>query len=260
MNKNRLSLWTKISTKLLTSCIFTLMLTTTGLAGYTPPKNPSRPNIPLGSGGTRTGGCSATSPAGLTALAPISHIGKTVSQQPTFAWFVPDTKSYKMEFSVYEYSDNGKGKEIKSFEFSSQPRIMKFSIPKDEFNFSVGKKFLWQIALLCDPNNPAKDLYTEAVIEVVSMPNNLINQIAVTKTSIEKSKIYAREGFWYDAFAEALKSPQNKQNHLTFYLTLLEQLGNLEAKAAINSPPLLKKTLQNQVLQLENIVKTEQQK
>lgn len=260
MNIQIISLARKISTKLLSSCIFTLMLTTTVLADYTPPKNPSRPSVPLGSGGTRTGGCSAISPASLTALAPISHIGKTVSQQPTFAWFVPDTKSYTMEFSVYEYSDNGKGKEIKSFEFSSQPGIMKFSIPKNKFSFSVGKQYLWQIALLCDPNNPAKDLYAEAVMEVVPMPNNLVNQIAGTKTSIEKSQIYAREGFWYDAFAEALKSSQNQKFNLTFNLTLLEQLGSLEAKAAINSPPELKITLQNQVLQLENIVKTEQQK
>ena len=132
---------------------------------------------------------------------------------------------------------------------------MTYSIPKDEFNFSVGKKYLWQIALLCDTNNPAKDLYAEAVIEVVPMSNNLANQIARTTTSIQKSQIYAREGFWYDAFTETSKSSHNKE----FNLSLVEKLSDLEAKAVTNSPESLKQEIQNQALRLQKIVKIEQQ-
>lgn len=256
MDRKRLSLLTKIGSKLLSSCILSLMLTTTVLAAYNPPKKPSRPNGPVSSNSTRTDGCSGTTETSLTASAPISHFGQTVSQQPIFAWFVPDTKAYPMEFSLYEYSASGKGKEIKSFDFQSQPGIMKFSIPKDKFNFSVGKKYLWQIALLCDTNNPAKDLYTELVIEVVPMPINLASQITQTTNSIERARIYGEAGFWYDALAETLKIPQNKE----FTLKLLEKLGVLEAQAAttLDSDNLLKQNLQNQAEQLNKIVKIEQ--
>lgn len=256
MDKKILSLFAKIGSQLLNSSILSLMLTTTVLAAYTPPKNPSRPSGPISSNSTRNGVCSDIAEAPLTPLAPMSHFGQTVSQQPIFAWFVPETKTYPMEFSLYEYSANGKGKEIKSIDLSSKPGIMTYSIPKDEFKFSVGKKYIWQIALLCDTNNPAKDLYVEAVIEVVPMPNYLGNQIAQTTTSIQKSQIYAREGFWYDAFTEISKPSHNKQ----FNLSLIKKLGDLETNAAINSSPQLKKSLQNQALQLQKIVKIERQK
>ena len=167
-----------------------------------PPKEKSRPIKPVASGGTRTGACSKTSRGSLTVLAPISHVGKTASGQPTFAWFVPDTKSYPMELSLYEYNSNGERKEIKSFEFSSQPGIMKFSIPKDKFSFSDGKRYRWQLALLCNQNIPSTDLFAEAEIEVVPMANNLANLIAQTKNSFNKARIYAQEGFWYDALTE----------------------------------------------------------
>lgn len=255
MNNKILSLNTKVSSQLLSSCLLTLMLANTVIAAYIPPKNPSPPPDPVVSGGTR-GGCSEISQGSLTVLAPISHVGKTVSQQPTFVWFVPDTKSYPMEFSLYEYKSNGKREEIKSFEFFSQSGIMKFSLPKDEFSFSVGKKYRWQIALLCDPNSPSKDLFAEAEIEVVPMPSNLTNQITKTTNSIQKAQIYAQEGFWYDALAETLKSPQNKE----FKLTLLENISDLEAKAATNiSDDKIKENVQNQSSQIQKIIKIEQQ-
>jgi hypothetical protein len=254
MNKKILSISTKIGIKLFSGCTLTLMLANTVIAAYTPPPNPSRPPGPVASGGTR-GGCSGNEGISLTTLAPISHIGKTVFQQPTFAWFVPDTKSYPMELSLYEYGSNGKGKQIKSFELTSQPGIMNFSIPKNEFSFSVGKKYLWQIAILCDTNSPSKDLFAEAIIEVVPMPNNLASQISRTTNSIQKAQIYAREGIWYDVLAETLKLPQNQE----FKLTLLEELSDLEAKTVTNSPDLLKQNIQNQALQLQKIVRNERQ-
>lgn len=264
MNKKILSISTKIGIKLFSSCILTLTIANTVIAAYTPPPNPSRPKGPVASGGTRTGACSTSKETSLTVLAPISHVGKTVSKQPTFAWFVPDTKSYPMEFTLYEYKSNGKSEEVKSFQFPSQQGIMKFSLPKNQLNLSVGKKYRWQIALLCDPNNPSKDLSAEAELEVVPIPNNLASQIAPTTNSIQKARIYAEEGFWYDGLAETLKSSQNQQ----FKLTLLEQLSDLEANAATNlfensqenfDSKRFKTSLQNQASQLTNIVKAERQ-
>ena len=268
MNKKILSISTKIGIKLLSSCTLTLMLANTVIAAYTPPPNPSRPKGPVASGGTRTGACSTASQASLTVLAPISHVGKTVSKQPTFAWFVPDAKSYPMEFTLYEYNSSGKRKEITSFDLLSKPGIMKRSISKNQLNLSVGKRYRWQIALLCDPNNPSKDLSAEAEFEIAPIPNNIASQIQQAQNSIQKAQIYAKEGFWYDALAETLKSSKNQQ----FKLTLLEKLSNLEAKAATTLPDTLsenypekfdskrfKISLQNQASQLTNIVKVERQ-
>ncbi|NJO64864.1 MAG: DUF928 domain-containing protein [Richelia sp. RM2_1_2] len=255
MNKKILSISSKVGIKLLSGCILSLMIANTVIAAYTPPKKPSRPRSPVASGGTR-GGCSQNPQASLTALAPISHNGKTVSTQPKFAWFVPDTKSYPMELSLYEYNTDDSLKKIKSFDFPSQSGIMSFSISQDKYSLSVGKKYLWQIALRCDTNSPSKDIFVEAEIEVVPMPNNLANQISQITNSIQKARIYGKEGFWYDALSETLKSPQNQE----FKLTLLEQLSDLEAKeATIISDNNIKVNLQNQSSHLQKIVEIERQ-
>ncbi|MEC4813512.1 MAG: DUF928 domain-containing protein [Scytonema sp. PMC 1069.18] len=239
--------------KPLLSCLLTLELTTVALA-YNPPKNPSRPKEPVGSNSTRTNGCSAKAPTSLTALAPTGHIGRTVSQQPTFAWFVPETKPYNMEFTLYEYGESGRGKEIQSIELQSTPGIMTISLSKEKITLTAGNKYLWQIALLCDLNNPAKDLVAETVIEVVKIPADLANTLTKTTDHIKRAQIYADAGFWYDAMAEALKDPNSK----AFRLKMLTKLSQLETEAANTAQGQMKEHLQTKASQLQEIVNLEQ--
>ena len=212
----------------LTSCILTLFLLvpTTTFAAYKSPTNPSRPKSPTGSNSTRTNGCIGTAQTTLTVLAPLSHFGQTVSSQPTFVWFVPDAEPHEMEFSLYEYGVSGKGKLIKKIQLQSSSGIMKLSLAKEKFSLSVGQKYLWQIALLCNPNYPSEDLVAKAVIEVVAIPPRLKDALSQTKEIIKQADLYAEAGLWYDALSLALQDPQNK----AFSLNLLTQLSNLEAE------------------------------
>ena len=238
--------------RLLLSCILTLCLafTTTTLAAYKPPANPSRPKGPIGSNSTRTNGCIGTAQTTLTALAPLSHFGQTVYSQPTFAWFVPDTEPRVMEFSLYEYNTSSKGKLIKRIQLQSSSGIMKLSLVQEKFSLSVGQKYLWQIALLCNPNHPSEDLVAEAVIEVVAMSPRLTNELSQTKEIVKQADLYAERGFWYDALSLALKDPKNK----AFSLKLLAQLSKLEAEQTST------KDLQQHALQIQQIIAIERQR
>ncbi|NJL35469.1 MAG: DUF928 domain-containing protein [Leptolyngbyaceae cyanobacterium SM1_4_3] len=89
----------------LTSGALGLVLLTApyALADYVPPSEPSSPQESTSSTGRR-GGCDGEAETELTALAPQSYVGQTISTHPTFAWFIPDTQPFQVEFRLFEYN------------------------------------------------------------------------------------------------------------------------------------------------------------
>lgn len=255
MSKNFCVSQQHITSKLLFSCTFILYLTltNTAIATYKPPENPSSPKTATGSNGSRGNGCQGDAKTSLITLAPLAYVGQTVSLQPTFTWFVPDSQSRKIEFSIYQYV-NGKLEPVDTILMQSSPGIMTFSLEKTKTSLSVGEKYLWQVALLCNPNHPSEDLIARAEIEVVTIPPSLKNAISRTKEVVKRSDLYAENGIWYDALAESLNDSTNK----TSTLKLLEELRNVEIeKVSKISEPARQKSLQKQILRLQKIIDVE---
>ncbi|MEC4819684.1 MAG: DUF928 domain-containing protein [Scytonema sp. PMC 1069.18] len=231
-----------------------LIITNTAFADYIPPSNPSRPRTATGSNSSRTDGCTGDSQTSLTALAPLAYLGRTVSLQPTFAWFVPNSPNRNVEFSLYEYTANGKSKVIYRTQIPSKAGIMSLSLPLDKASLSVGSQYLWQVALLCNPNHPSEDLLIRAEIEVVATPLNLKNALSKLKDPLKRSQIYAAKGLWYDALAETLNNSTNK----TATLNLLTKLSKFEAEEAKKTTEESRqKELQEQSVKLQKIVSLE---
>ncbi len=214
----------------LTSCLLglSLGLSSEALAGYKPP-NPSRPRTPPGSWASR--GCETqnnqTTPvpqATLTLLAPHNHIGATTSTHPTFAWFIPEQRSYPVEFMLFEYSpEQGRGKPIiEPIPLQSSPGIMQLSLPTDQPGLTVGKTYIWQVALICSRNRPSKNPWMEAIVQVVQSPTELQAVMSTTADPLQRSQQYAQAGFWYDALAEALKAPSTSWKQLLIDLSKTE--------------------------------------
>ncbi len=235
-----------------------LLLTTTALAAYKPPANPSRPRTATGSNSSRNNGCTGNAQTSLTALAPLAYVGQTVSPQPTFAWFVPDAQNRNIEFSLYEYTGNGKSKLLHRIQQpSTSSRIMKLLLPGEKASLAVGNKYWWQVALLCNPNHPSEDLLVKAEIEVVATPIDLKNALSQTKEPLKRADLYAEKGLWYDALAETLDNPANKASTLK----LLEELSKFETEyASKTTNSEFQKDLQQQALRLQKIVSAEKQR
>ncbi|MFB2876388.1 DUF928 domain-containing protein [Floridanema aerugineum] len=243
----------KMFNRVLSACFLTILLSVQS-AAYAEYKEPSSQRAPGGrtdSSGSR-GGCSGVAQLPLTTLAPQKHIGQTVSSHPTFAWFVPDSPEikmeyleqavspyptlawflpvspqYKTEFSLYEYSSNGTINLIKKIELKSSPGINKLSLPKDTPGLTVGKTYLWQIAVICNENYPSSDLVKKAEIEVVELPSNVKMSLDAVKNPLQRADIYANAGLWYDALGEALTADANSQSGKTV-ASLLENLAQIE--------------------------------
>ena len=91
-----------INIKLVTSCtlILTLIVAPAVLAAYIPGAQKPAPKDRRSDAGT-TRGCSGGDMP-LTVLASRNYVGRTISQHPTFAWFVPrDSASKPIQFTIY---------------------------------------------------------------------------------------------------------------------------------------------------------------
>lgn len=248
-------------TKLLLSLFLFCSLFMINIVFATSPKGPEKPSSPknptIGNGDRTGGGCAATKET-LTVLTVLSQVyGKTVSTRPVFSWFVPDIKSYPMELYLYEYSENGYGKEIfEKIPLESKFGIMNYTFSDEIPSLSVGKKYIWQIALICDKSNPSKDVIAEAVFEVVDIPENLKNQLERAKSNQERAKLYARFGFWYDALAEIENETKNRE----FQLSLLEKIKQSEIEGANKLQGSSRKDLEDQAQRLQLVIDVEKQK
>ena len=242
----------RINIKLVTSCALglALIVTPAALADYAPGDQKPVPPERRSDGGT-TRGCSGGGMP-LTVLASQNYVGRTISQHPTFAWFVPrDSASKSMQFTIYEWVPGGKPKEVRKMSLQSSPGIMKLSPFSDsELGLQLGKEYLWQVVIHCDPDNPSGDLVSEANIEVVGIPAAVQSELNTAVNSAQKANIYAQAGLWYNALGEALKLAEpSKLGEVGS--TLLNELAQSEAPKT--TPELTQKEGDAIAKQIENL-------
>lgn len=206
--------------QLATISIISLVLASSNIvfAGYKPPRGQRSPTTRTTTTGSR-GGCETNGEASLKVLAPQKHVGQTASTHPTFAWFVPGSKPLPMEFRLYQYNAQGEPQLQRQFQMQSKYGIMTLALPKNQPGLEVGKRYLWQVAILCDSHQPANNLVAMAEIDVIKMPA----QVRFVRNAHANINMLAEAGLWYDALGEALKRGQKDA-----VLELMNNLATLE--------------------------------
>ncbi|MCC5616813.1 DUF928 domain-containing protein [Nostoc sp. CHAB 5836] len=190
-----------------------LSMSTTALADRNNNNSDDPPPQTRGSsGGSR--GCETQTEASLSSiphiilLAPTQSYGQTLANSPTFAWFVKDISSWQMEFRLYEYDQTNKQsrlvKEIKDENFKSSSGIMVLSLSNLEL--LVGRRYLWQVELVCDANRPSANPFAIAAMKVVSVPPDLKKQLSQSNNILTKAHLYNQADLWYNTLEIAFKS------------------------------------------------------
>ncbi|MCC5669915.1 DUF928 domain-containing protein [Nostoc sp. CHAB 5784] len=209
-----------------------LLMPTTALAeGNNNNSNDPPPQTTGTSGGSR--GCetqseiSSSSIPSLILLAPSQIYGQTLATRPTFAWFISNSASSQMEFRLYEYDQASKQsklvKEIKDENFKSSPGIMVLSLSSPEL--LVGRRYLWQVELVCDVNRPSGNPFATAAMKVIPVQPDLNKQLSQTNNVLNKAILYNQADLWYNTLEIALTSKDEpKLRELKMFL--LEQVAN----------------------------------
>ncbi len=210
-----------------------LSIAPTVWAGYNPPQDQKTASTytRTNSAGTR-GSCNPGNVEEIapTLLASEYYVGKTLSTHPTFAWFIGNSQPLPVRFILYGFDADEQLVEVKKVDLESTQGITKFS-PLNNHNsgLEVGKQYLWQIALFCQPGSLSSAIFKRASFEIVETPVQLSEKLALAQDSTTKSELYGAEGLWYDALAEALQlAPESKLGELG--ATLVEDLAESESE------------------------------
>lgn len=180
---------------------------------YKPPLRPA----PLGpTSGSGSRGCDyKTLPVPLTPIVPADHTGQTVSERPTFFWYL--AAKTPVRFTLVE---PGVPKPIhETLITPPKPGIMQVSLPEQAPALEVGKVYRWSITLSCSTPRPSALPYAQAWIQRVPQTAELEQQLKTAQSNGAKAQIYASAGLWFDALK--LLSTAESQDEM---LSLLDQV------------------------------------
>ncbi|MBG1245171.1 DUF928 domain-containing protein [Nostoc sp. NZL] len=190
-------------------------------------------------GGSR--GCPINGGIPVTQLAPQTFIGKTTSTRPMLAWYM--SSSQNVRFRLAEFDSTNTPKQIGTVkEIPTTVGINKLELPLDYPELTVGKTYLWQIAIDCG-NDP---IVRRAEFTVIP-PQSLVKK---QFTSIPESvNYYAENDLWYEALEEALKATDNGKLGQTG-ANLVKELAQFEMLTGNNVD---KKNIQQRIEYLQKI-------
>ncbi len=200
-----------------------LGLAAPALAAKTTYRPPLRPRPTLRTDGTGSRGCyQKNQPVLLSLLVPERHVGQTVSARPSFFWYLENAK-----FAKFALVETGVPKPLleKTLQ-ASRAGIMRVELPKDAPELAVGKEYRWSVTVLCNPNRPSDVVsYTQSFIERVAATSELTRQLGSAKSDLERARIYAQSGLWYDTLSVLSAASEKDPIARSEMLSLLEQVG-----------------------------------
>ncbi|MBD2436780.1 DUF928 domain-containing protein [Nostoc sp. FACHB-110] len=173
---------------------------------------PQIPNIeaPLGRlrGGASRGLSCVPKNQPLKALLPKSNIGLTTLDNPTLYLFIPQTPASEIELIIQD--ENAQIVYQQSYKPSTQAGIVGLSLPPN--TISVGKKYQWTLAIICDSQDRSLDSIIEGKTQRVANPG-LMKKLEQA-TLHERLHLYAEAGIWYDVLDTLVKLRYANPNDL----------------------------------------------
>ena len=197
-----------------------------------PPTQPGRPV---------RGGCASISQLGLTALVPTNKMGRTVSDYPTFFFYLPKTEAESAEFILKDQS----GKQIykQDLTISNLSGVIGVSIPtnKNVPPLEVGQSYTWNFTVICDAQDRSADQIQIGTVRRVELNADIRRQLDQAQPR-QKTVIYAENGIWLDALSTLAAARRDQPNDTTFkadWESLLDsvKLGEIAKEPIVQIQP-----------------------
>ena len=186
---------------------------------YTPPGTLKRA---IRTGGTGSRGCAQLGRVTVMPLVPSNHIGQTQSSRPTFLAYVSGAQS--VEFALTEPKVE-KPLLVQTVTPDANG-IVRVQLPETAPELAIGKDYRWSIAVVCNPNRRSNDVYAQSWIQRTAVTPELEKNLTATPSGLERARLYANAGFWYDAIAtltHALQTNPNQPEAQADFADLLRQ-------------------------------------
>jgi hypothetical protein len=146
------------------------------------------------------GGCATSNQVNLTALVPKNKIGRTVSDYPTFFFYLPQTDAELAELILEDESGNEIYRE--DLTIKNLSGVIGVSIPANTNvpPLEVGKSYTWKFTVVCDAEDRSSDQLETGIVRRVELSPDILSQLEVADPR-QKAVIYAENGIWQDALS-----------------------------------------------------------
>lgn len=198
------------------------------IANFDPPPDQGSPTGTAG-GGSRPmqSACfpKATGWSGLVALSPTTYVGLTTHDRPTVRVYLPATTAQVAELSLFDAQGRGLYQTI--VPISRTDSLMRFAFPAAAPVLSAQQPYYWTVALICNQNQRTDDWIIGGWIRQQQPDPQLQRQLA-TVHGIDRVKLYAEAGFWYDALETLVQLHQAQPHDAALGVTwanLLQSIG-----------------------------------
>jgi hypothetical protein len=195
-------------------------------------------DLPAGTVRSLRGGCASSSQRSLTALVPKNKIARTVSEYPTFFFYLPQTEAELAEF-ILEDEETGNQIYQQDLTIKNLSGVIGISIPANPNvpPLQVGKKYTWKFTVVCDPDDRSSDQLETGVVRRVELSPDILSQLENADPR-RKTFIYAENGIWQDALSNLAAARRANPNELvlqTDWESLLDSvtLGEIAKKPIV---------------------------
>lgn len=142
----------------------------------------------------------------LIVLNPSKTIGFTRSDQPTLFVYIPRNEAHALEFSLFD--ERKRGLYQTTFSIQNQSGLIRVAFPSDAPKLVQGKNYYWTVAVICNIDDRTEDQIIGGWIQHRNLSEDISGLLP-----IERIELYARQGFWYDAFSEWAMLHQQQPHH-----------------------------------------------
>jgi len=172
-------------------------------------------NLPTGTVRSLRGGCASTSQLSLTALVPKNKIARTVSDYPTFFFYLPQTEAELAEFILEDESGNQIYQQ--DLTIKNLSGVIGLSIPANTNvpPLEVGKNYTWKFTVVCDADDRSSDQLETGVVRRVELSADILSQLEKADPR-QKTFIYAQNGIWQDALSNLAAARRANPNEPVF--------------------------------------------
>jgi hypothetical protein len=183
------------------------------------------------------GGCASRNQLSLTALTPKNKRGRTVSEYPTFFFYLPQTEAELAEFILEDESGNQIYQQ--DLTIKNLSGVIRVSIPanKNVPPLEVGKNYTWKFSVVCDAEDRSSDQLESGIVRRVELSPDIFRKLENADPRL-KTFIYAENGIWQDALSNLAATRIANPNNPVFQ-TDWESLLNSVTLDAIAKEPIV---------------------
>jgi hypothetical protein len=150
----------------------------------------------------------------LVILIPESGKNLTASANPTFYWYLPPNNAAAVEFSLGDGTTQIYNVRYLLTGSSNSGKIMGLRLPSfGKFSgLKTGQEYVWEVKLICDLNQPRTEAQARGIIERVSLPYEIRNNLANASTE-ESLGIYIDANLWHETINTMIRLQRENPNN-----------------------------------------------